>query len=121
MYLGLNIKYLRKGRGMTQTTLGEHLGVAQSVVGKYEKGEVLPPVDKVQVIANLFDVPIGDLIEKDLSKQTTSRVEDPRTSYEAEGSLTETIDYLRKVIERYERRIKKEAPDLARKIGLDDE
>lgn len=57
--VGTQIAALRKGRGLTQNELGEHLGVSFQAVSKWERGETLPDtmllVDLAQALETTVD------------------------------------------------------------------
>lgn len=50
------LKSARKRRGLTQTQLAEQVGVTQSVIGQYERGEKRPGVDILQKLATVLEV-----------------------------------------------------------------
>lgn len=57
MNIGERIKSLRRQNGMTQTELGNIIGVQQSAIRKYEHGEITNiPSDKIEMIAKTFNV-----------------------------------------------------------------
>ena len=65
------IKSLRKDNEMTQDDLAKLLGVTRQNVSLYEKGEVLPPVDKISIMADYFKCSLGYILgekSKDESK-----------------------------------------------------
>lgn len=60
------IKMLRKRAGMTQTELGEKLGVKKNAVCKWERGVVdVVPASKLKAMAELFNVPFSFLYAED--------------------------------------------------------
>ena len=64
MTIGEKIKYHRTLLGLTQTQLGERLGVKKNAVSKWECGRVDDiPASKVKAIAQLFSVPVSYLID----------------------------------------------------------
>lgn len=66
MKIGDKIKMLRKQRGLTQTELGEKLGVKTNAVSKWECGRVEDiPMSKVKTMSALFDVPPSFLIDEE--------------------------------------------------------
>jgi transcriptional regulator with XRE-family HTH domain len=65
MSLGTKIRELRKGKQMTQTELGEVLGVQQPAIRKYEYGEVDIPISKLQALADFFGVSVNYLLGED--------------------------------------------------------
>ena len=66
MTIGQKIKSLRKQQHMTQTELGDRLGVKKNAVSKWETGRVEDiPASKIKAMAALFDVPPSYLIDND--------------------------------------------------------
>ena len=64
MTVGEKIKTLRKQLGLTQTELGEKLGVQKNAVSKWETGRVDDiPGSKIRVMAALFGVSPAYLID----------------------------------------------------------
>ena len=61
--LGDNIKELRKQKGYSQETLAEQLNVVRQTVSKWEKGYSVPDAEMLERIANLFEVPVSDLLD----------------------------------------------------------
>jgi len=67
IYLGKNIRHLRKSVGMTQEDLGSHLGVKISAVGKWERDINEPGNESLMILSGLFSVSIDDLLKTDLT------------------------------------------------------
>lgn len=66
MTAGQKIKSLRKTLGLTQTELGEKLGVKKNAVSKWECGRVDDiPMSKIKSMALLFGVTASCLIDDD--------------------------------------------------------
>lgn len=66
MTVGEKIKKQRKALGLTQTELGERLGVQKNAVSKWETGRVDDiPGSKIRAMANLFGVAPSYLIDGD--------------------------------------------------------
>ena len=57
------IRELRHRKKLSQTKLGELIGVHYTQVGKYEKGEALPSVEVLRKLADVFEVSIDFLME----------------------------------------------------------
>ena len=71
MGVGDKIKNLRESMGLTQTELGEKLGVKKNAVSKWECGRVEDiPTSKIKALANLFGVAPSFLIDDDADDQT---------------------------------------------------
>lgn len=66
MRVGEKIKSLRKAMGLTQTELGERVGVQKNAVSKWECGRVTEiPTATIRALAALFDVPTSYLIDEE--------------------------------------------------------
>lgn len=65
--LSANMKYLRKKHGLTQTDLGERLGVKRPVIGAYEEDRAEPKISLLIEMGRYFGVEVDDLISKDLT------------------------------------------------------
>lgn len=71
--LGEKIKQCRKQLGLTQTELGERLGVKKNAVSKWEVGRVYDiPMSKISAMAELFNVPISYLIDNELLEDSST-------------------------------------------------
>lgn len=57
-----NIKELRERNKMTQQELGNALGYSDKSISKWEKGDVLPDVITLDLIASYFSLTVNDLI-----------------------------------------------------------
>nr|DAF64668.1 MAG TPA: Repressor protein CI [Podoviridae sp. ct90d35] len=66
MTVGEKIKKLRKSLGLTQTELGQRVGVQKNAVSKWECGRVEDiPTSTIKQLASLFGVPASYLIDDD--------------------------------------------------------
>ena len=71
MTLGEKIKMHRKQLGLTQTELGERLGVMKNAVSKWECGRVYDiPMSKIKAMAQLFDVQPSYLMDDCTDQQS---------------------------------------------------
>lgn len=64
------LKALRKEKGRTQQNLADLLNVRRSTYGEYERGKILPPMDKMKVLADYFDVTVDYLIVGNQKQET---------------------------------------------------
>jgi len=92
-------KELRNEYSLTQVDVAEILDSKVRVIAYYEKGERTPPLDKLVVLADYFNVSIDYLV---------GRTDDPTPVLRAASGLTEDtdmeaverdVDKLRKAIE----------------------
>ena len=68
MYFGQNLQHLRKKMaGMTQEQLAEKMEVSRQTISKWEGDEVLPDVQKLLEISDLFSVKLDALLREDLT------------------------------------------------------
>jgi transcriptional regulator with XRE-family HTH domain len=63
--VGIRITALRKARGMSQTALGNAVGVTFQQVQKYEKGQNRVGAGRLREIARLLEVPVSAFFEED--------------------------------------------------------
>lgn len=74
MTLGDKIRIHRKALGLTQTELGEKLGVKVNAVSKWECGRVEDiPTSKIKALANIFEVSPSYLIDDEKDSLTLSK------------------------------------------------
>lgn len=62
--LGQKIKEYRTSKNMTQLALAKVLGIKKSTISAYENGVIEPPVEKLKVMANIFNVTVNSLVGK---------------------------------------------------------
>lgn len=73
MTMGQKIKFHRKRIGLTQTELGERLGVEKNAVSKWECGRVESiSASKIRTMAQLFGVTFSYLIDDDVDPDGTA-------------------------------------------------
>ncbi|RDE36368.1 helix-turn-helix domain-containing protein [Parageobacillus thermoglucosidasius] len=71
--LGEKLKYLRKQHNWTQEQLAQHLNISRSQISKWENGELLPDVQSLEKLSNLYEVSIDFLIGKHTTKKELLR------------------------------------------------
>lgn len=64
MFLKERLKELRKDKVLTQKELSKILNLAYTSYNGYETGKIIPPIDKVELIADYFDVTVDYLLGK---------------------------------------------------------
>lgn len=62
VHVGDRIKEMRKNKKVTQKELAKRIQKSERMVQKYESGEVSPPLDVIEKIADALDVPLNDLL-----------------------------------------------------------
>lgn len=63
MTVAENLKALRKKRKISQEQLEARSGVSQSGISSIERGERIPTIDTLQMLAKGLRVPVTELIE----------------------------------------------------------
>ena len=66
-----NIRHYRKIERLSQTELGEMVGMSRFSIAAYENGEQSPTLETLGKIANALAVPIADLIGNETSENPT--------------------------------------------------
>lgn len=62
MAIGENIKRLRESRGLTQSQLGDAIGVTDKAVSTWESGTRMPRMNAVDKLAAFFGIDKRDLL-----------------------------------------------------------
>lgn len=57
-----NLKTLRKSKGLSQEELAVRLNVVRQTISKWEKGASVPDADLLIRIAEIFEVPVSELL-----------------------------------------------------------
>lgn len=123
MYLSKNIKYLRQENRLTQDDLSSQIDKSKGNVSAYEKGKILPPVDVIIKLCEIFKVSLDDIVHKDLSKEGTGRPKE-----EAPRKSTEQPTYDEKLfrqllvlkLEEVSNALKEEQPELYKRLRLEE-
>lgn len=62
LFIGENLKRLRKEKGLTQEQLAERLNVSFQAVSKWECGDGYPDIVMLPSIAQIFGVSLDELV-----------------------------------------------------------
>lgn len=122
MFIGKNIKFLRKNAKLTQKELSTVLGMkSNTIIGKYEENKVKPGVEVLEKIAAHFGVDLQDLMFIDLEtgqKVEGRVVEKDRVTrlLEKELDRLEELEQKIKANKRIMDEIRRIDPDLAKAI-----
>ncbi len=71
-FLNDNIKYLRTKYGISQQGLANKIGIDRSTVSRIENNEIETTIENAIKIAKALNVPLYDLVGKDLRISNTS-------------------------------------------------
>jgi transcriptional regulator with XRE-family HTH domain len=72
-FFGDKLRYLRLEKGLTQTQLGDKVGLSKRMMAHYEKHATRPPTDKTALLAHALGVKMEDLLKNgpiDKTKRT---------------------------------------------------
>lgn len=67
MSIGKNIQYLRKQRKITQERLAEEMSVSRQTVSKWEADEIVPELNKLIALSDMFACKLDVLVREDLT------------------------------------------------------
>lgn len=84
------IKTLRKEKKQTQQQIADLLGVRRSTYGEYERGKILPPFDKIKILAEHFGVSVNFFVDGE--ERETSEIDVSKQLNEALQQLKNTSD-----------------------------
>lgn len=62
--LSVKLKESRNKSGFTQAEVASKLGISERTVRGYEGGKLLPPLDKIKQLADLYNVPTAYLVSE---------------------------------------------------------
>lgn len=71
--IGNNIKELRKVHKLTQNDLAEKLNYSNKAISRWESGEVIPDVLTLNKICDIFQIPISQIFESNLTKKQITK------------------------------------------------
>lgn len=58
---GENLRQLRKEKNMTQKTLAIKVSVSESMICRYEKGEIYPPFETLRALSGILNISLDEL------------------------------------------------------------
>jgi transcriptional regulator with XRE-family HTH domain len=59
-----NLIAYRKQKGLSQYDLANATGISRSMISHYEREGILPPIDRLQAVADILDIPVSRLFEE---------------------------------------------------------
>lgn len=72
---GKKLRECREAKGLSQQELAKKLGSAHTVIGRYERDEMLPSIDVVRKLAEALDTTVGFLLGE---ANDTNILKDPK-------------------------------------------
>lgn len=118
MYLAQNLKFLRQRLGLSQKEVADRIGKNYTIIGGYERGKVLPPLDIVLKLCELYDVDVSVLINVDIAEAETNHQSWDTYRKPDDNTLLRLVERLEKQLHQLEERLKQEDPELAKKLGI---
>lgn len=97
MFIGKNIRYLRRIEGHKQNWLAEQLGKKPNSVLQYEKGGITPPIDVAQQICDIYGITLDDLVNKDLEAESYKSVQEEGKENES-NTINQNDELLNKML-----------------------
>lgn len=96
LFIGENIKRLRRERGLTQETLAERLHVSAAAVSKWERGESVPDIGMLLPLASYFNISSDELLGLNAAKakEKIKAVFEERDRLSARGKEREAFDLI---------------------------
>ncbi|MDD4350966.1 MAG: helix-turn-helix transcriptional regulator [Clostridia bacterium] len=61
-----NLTYLRKKHNFTQLELAEKINYSDNAISRWERGEVTPGIEILQLIAKFYSISVNDLLDENL-------------------------------------------------------
>ena len=71
MILSEKIGALRREKGLSQEALAERCGVSRQAIGKWENNISTPSIDKLVLLADVFDVSLDELVGRKFKDEYT--------------------------------------------------
>ena len=72
-----NLLTLRRKNKMTQQDLAKQINYSDKAVSRWENGEVLPDVETLAKIAEVYGVPLSRILEKEAEEESQKKRRDP--------------------------------------------
>lgn len=63
-----NLIYLRKQHKMTQLDLSKKLNYSDKAISRWEKGEVMPDIETIQNLSEIYNIEIEDIFKENLAE-----------------------------------------------------
>ncbi len=98
MFLGNNLKVLRKRKGLTQDEAAETMKISRTKVNAYENEHSEPTIESLVMIAAFYNLNVDTIIKTDLSKLSDKQFEELENGFDSyiSGSklrvLASTVD-----------------------------
>ena len=64
MLLGEKVKETRQGKGLSQSTVAEHLSISRQSISKWENNSSYPDLDNLVRLSEYYEISIDDLLKE---------------------------------------------------------
>ena len=122
VHVGLRIRQRRALLGMTQTALGQAVGLTFQQIQKYEKGKNRASASRLYEFAVILDVPVEHFFEglsnSDFAKATRSTGRLPRIDPQIVSTKRETLELVRAYYKIRDSRVQEQIVNLMRAVAL---
>lgn len=95
--IGLFLKELRKGKGITQEQLADKFSVSSRTVSRWENGINMPDLDILIDISDFYEVDLRDILNGEKKKQESQE--------DVNGSILQAVNYSNIEAEKFNKRI----------------
>lgn len=109
-FLNKNIKFLRTTKEISQQSLADKIGIDRSTISRIENNEIETTVDNAIKIAEVLNVSLSDLINKDLTKENNASFDEYAVLFDKYKNILNDDDkeYIKFIIEKRKKEIDKE-------------
>ncbi|GKT04664.1 helix-turn-helix domain-containing protein [Furfurilactobacillus entadae] len=98
MVISKNLKHYRELKNETSIELAEQIGVSQSTISDWERGQKMPRSGSMQKLADHFEISMDDLVSDKTKTQTADLIAahiDDDASPEEVKQILDYIDYIK--------------------------
>lgn len=103
LYIGKNIRRLRREKELTQEEVAAHLGISFQAISKWERGEGYPDITMLPALANYFGVSADELLGMD-SIEKQERYDAVNREYEENriaGRFAENVELMQAALKQW--------------------
>ena len=103
LYIGQNLKNLRKTRNLTQEEVAKHLGISFQSVSKWERNDGYPDITMLPVLAHYYGVTIDELIGMNEleSAQALEKINKQWEENRSNNNHSANVQLMRDALKRY--------------------
>jgi transcriptional regulator with XRE-family HTH domain len=76
MFLGKNLRFLRRQKGLTQSDIAVKLDIKRTMISAYEDGRSEPKLTGLNILAGIFNITVDELLNRDI--EVSGRIVAPK-------------------------------------------